>query len=73
MTVITLTTDFGIRDGFAGIVKGVIYNIVPQVKIVDISHTIAAQDIREGTYTLWRAAPFLPDGTIHIYEVISKD
>ena len=73
MTVITFTTDFGIRDGFAGIIKGVIYNIVPQVKIVDISHTIAAQDIREGANTLWRAVPFFPQGTIRIYEVISKD
>lgn len=66
MTVITLTTDFGLRDGFVGIMKGVIYGIAPQVKIVDISHTIAPQDIREGAYTLWRAVPFFPPGTIHI-------
>lgn len=38
MTVITLTTAFGLRDGFVGIMKGVIYGIAPQVKIVDISH-----------------------------------
>lgn len=66
MTVITLTTDFGIRDGFVGIMKGVIYGIAPQVKIVDISHTISPQNVREGMFTLWRAAPFFPPGTIHV-------
>lgn len=69
MTVITLTTDFGLRDGFAGIMKGVIYGIAPQVKIVDISHTISPQDVREGALTLWRATPFFPPGTIHLYVV----
>ena len=69
MTIITLTTDFGIRSGFAGVMKGAIYNIAPQVKIVDISHAIAAQDIHEGAYTLARAVPFFPQGTIHIYVV----
>lgn len=69
MTIITLTTDFGLRDGFAGIMKGVIYGIAPQVKIVDISHTVSPQDIREGALTLWRAAPFFLPGTIHIFVV----
>src|SRR6266498_3122104 len=49
--------------------KGVIYGIAPQVKIVDISHTIAAQDIHEGAFALWRAVSFFPKGTVHIYVV----
>jgi S-adenosylmethionine hydrolase len=69
VTIISLTTDFGIRNGFVGTMKGVIHGIVPNTHIVDISHTIAAQDIREGAYTLWRAAPFFPQETIHIYVV----
>jgi S-adenosylmethionine hydrolase len=69
MTLITLTTDFGLSDGFVGIMKGVIYGIAPRVKIVDISHTIAPQDIHEGAHTLWRAAPFFPPETIHLYVV----
>jgi S-adenosylmethionine hydrolase len=69
VTIITLTTDFGVRDGFAAILKGVIYGIAPNVKLVDISHTIAPQDIREGAYTLARAVPFFPQGTIHVYVV----
>jgi S-adenosylmethionine hydrolase len=44
MTVITLTTDFGFCDGFVGIMKGVIYGIAPQVKIVDISHMVSPQE-----------------------------
>jgi hypothetical protein len=49
--------------------KGVIHGIAPNTHIVDISHTISPQDIREGAYTLWRAVPFFPQGTIHIYVV----
>jgi S-adenosylmethionine hydrolase len=69
MTVITLTTDFGIRDGFVGTMKGVIYSIAPQVKIVDISHAVAPQNIQEGAFALARAARFFPSGTVHIYVV----
>jgi S-adenosylmethionine hydrolase len=69
MPVISLTTDFGIRNGFVGVMKGVIYKIAPDVKIVDISHTIAAQDIREGAFALWRACSFFPNKTVHIFVV----
>jgi S-adenosylmethionine hydrolase len=69
MTIISLTTDFGIRNGFVGVLKGVIYKIAPDVKIVDISHTIAAQNIREGAFALWRAYSFFPNDTVHVYVV----
>jgi S-adenosyl-L-methionine hydrolase (adenosine-forming) len=69
MTIITLTTDFGLRDGFVGIMKGVIYSIAPEAKVVDISHSIAPQNIQEGAFTLARAAPFFPADTIHIFVV----
>ena len=69
MTVITLTTDFGLRSGFAGVMQGVIYNLAPQAKVVDITHFVPPQDIREGCYTLSRAVPFFPKGTIHVYVV----
>jgi S-adenosylmethionine hydrolase len=69
MTIITLTTDFGLRSGFAGVMQGVIYSLAPQVKIVDISHFISPQDIREGAYTLSRTVPFFPKGTVHVYVV----
>ena len=69
MTVITLTTDFGLRSGFAGVMQGVIYGLAPQVRIVEITHFVSPQNIREGGYTLGRAAPFFPEGSIHVYVV----
>ncbi len=69
MTVITLTTDFGLRSGFAGVMQGVIYSLAPQARIVDITHFVSAQDIREGAYTLQRAVPFFPGGAVHVFVV----
>lgn len=66
MTTLSLTTDFGMVNGFVGVMKGVIYGIAPSVKIVDISHLIAPQNVREGAYALWRAAPFFPTGSVHV-------
>jgi len=66
MSIITLTTDFGYRDGFAGTVKGVILGIAPDVQLVDLTHSISPQNILEGALALWRAAPFFPAGTVHL-------
>lgn len=66
MTVLSITTDFGIANGFVGVMKGVIYNIIPDVKIVDISHQISPQNVREGAYTLWRVIPFFPKDSVHV-------
>ena len=66
MPIITLTTDFGLRDGFVGTLKGVILGISPHVQIVDISHAITPQNTLEGAYALLRAFPFFPAGTIHV-------
>jgi S-adenosylmethionine hydrolase len=64
--ILTLTTDFGTKDGFVGTLKGVIWNICPAAKIADISHEISPQNILEGALTLWRAYSFFPPGTIHV-------
>jgi len=66
MTVLSITTDFGITNGFVGVMKGVIYGIAPDVKIVDISQLISAQNVLEGAYTMWRAVPFFPPGSVHV-------
>ena len=66
MTVLSLTTDFGLTNGFVGVMKGVIYGIAPDVKIVDISHLVSAQNVLEGAYALWRAVPFFPPGSVHV-------
>ena len=66
MSVLSLLTDFGIQDGFIGVMKGVIWGICPEVKIADISHQIQPQNIIQGAITLWRVAPFFPEGSIHV-------
>jgi S-adenosylmethionine hydrolase len=66
MTVITLLTDFGLRDGYPGVMKGVIWKIAPQVQIADISHSIKPQNILQASLALSRTAPYFPPGTIHV-------
>lgn len=69
MSFITLLTDFGIRDGAVGLMKGVIWRIAPQAQIADISHTVAAQNLQEAAVVLRFAAPYFPEGTIHVVVV----
>jgi S-adenosyl-L-methionine hydrolase (adenosine-forming) len=69
MAIISLTTDFGIHSGSVGVLKGVIYGIAPDVKIVDISHAITPQDIHEGSLVLWRGYSFFPKNAVHVYVV----
>src|SRR5512137_1476338 len=66
MTVITLLTDFGIRDAYPGVMKGVIWKIAPDVQIADISHSIRPQDIMHGALALARTARYFPPGSIHV-------
>jgi hypothetical protein len=66
MTVLSITTDFGNTNGFVGVMKGVIYGIAPDVKIVDISQLISPQNVLEGAYAMWRAVPFFPPGSVHV-------
>lgn len=66
MTVLSITTDFGITNGFVGVMKGVIYGIAPDVKIVEITQLISPQNVREGAYAMWRAVPFFSPGSVHI-------
>ncbi len=69
MPVITFMTDFGIKDGNVGVMKGVIWGITPDAQISDLSHMVQAQNIREAAYILGRSVPFFPAGTIHIVVV----
>ncbi|MCX7707763.1 MAG: SAM-dependent chlorinase/fluorinase [Anaerolineae bacterium] len=66
MTIITLTTDFGLSDGYVGIMKGVILGIAADVQLVDISHDITPQDVRQGSFVLRNAVSYFPAGTVHL-------
>ena len=69
MPVISLMTDFGIKDGTVGVMKGVIWSICPQAQISDLSHMIQAQNIAEAGFILARSAPYFPAGSIHVVVV----
>lgn len=64
--IITLTTDFGTSDHYAGAMKGVLLSRCPNATLVDISHEIQAFSIYSGAYAIDQAAPFFPSGTVHL-------
>ena len=64
--IITLTTDFGVADGYVGTMKGIILGIAPHARLVDLAHDIAPQNVRQAAYVLYTAYPFFPPGTIHL-------
>jgi len=65
MSIITLTTDYGIKDHFAASVKGRVLSAIPSVRIVDISHCIDLYNIAAASYVLFGAYKNFPKETIH--------
>jgi len=64
--IITLTTDYGTRDAYAGVLKGVILGLAPKVTVVDITHDIEPHNVRHGAFVLRQIWPWYPPGTIHV-------
>lgn len=64
--IITLTTDFGLGSPYVAAMKGVILSINPAARLVDIVHTVAPQNIRQGAVLLAEATTWFPAGTIHV-------
>ena len=64
--MITLTSDFGLKDPYVAEMKGVILTINPQANIIDVTHSIEKFNIREGAFILASAAPYFPKDTIHL-------
>jgi hypothetical protein len=62
-------TDFGLKDGNVGVMKGVIWSFAPQAQIADLSHLIGPQNVREAALILARSAPYFPPGTVHVVVV----
>ena len=63
---LALLTDFGLKDHFVGVMKGVIRGIAPQVSLVDISHQVRPQSVVDGARMLSQAVPYFPAGTVHV-------
>jgi len=70
--LITLTTDFGLKDSYVGVLKGLLYSAIPSVNIVDLSHQITPFNIQEAFYILQSAYSFFPEKTIHLILVDSE-
>jgi S-adenosylmethionine hydrolase len=64
--IITLTTDFGEGSPYVAAMKGAILSINPQVRLLDLTHTVPPQDIRRGAIVLDEVTPLFPTGTLHI-------
>jgi len=64
--IITLTTDFGTSDHLVGTMKGVILNINPAARIVDLNHHVTPFDILDGALSIANAYKFFPPRTIHV-------
>ena len=64
--IISLTTDFGLKDPYVAEMKAVILNICLNAIIVDISHQVEKFNVRMGAYVLASASPYFPEGTINV-------
>jgi S-adenosyl-L-methionine hydrolase (adenosine-forming) len=64
--VISMTTDFGLYDGYVGTMKGVIHTLLPDARVVDISHDVTPQQIHEAAFILYRAYRYFPASAIHL-------
>lgn len=62
--VIALLTDFGLDDGYGGILKGVMLGIAPNAQLIDITHTIAPQQVASGAWILATSYRYFPSGTV---------
>jgi len=64
--LITLTSDFGLKDPYVAQMKGVFLSINPKATLVDLTHSVEKYNIRHGAFMLASAAPFFPKGTVHL-------
>ncbi|RYG47108.1 MAG: hypothetical protein EOO01_15310, partial [Chitinophagaceae bacterium] len=69
MSIITLTSDYGLRDHFVGALKGKIFSEFPEARVIDISHDIDAFNTVEAAYIIEAAYSSFPKGSVHIIGV----
>src|SRR5690242_5702409 len=66
LPLITITTDFGLEDGYVGMMKGVIYSINPAALLVDLTHVVEPQNVAQGAFLLYNAYRHFPPGATHL-------
>lgn len=72
MAIITLTTDFGLKDHYVGSVKGAILKQLPDAAIIDISHQIEKFNIQDAAFILKETYPDFPKNTVHIIGLLTE-
>ena len=66
MKIAVLLTDFTDADGYPAVMKGVMLGLVPDLQIIDLSHSVPHQDVLHAALLLGRSAPFFPAGTVFV-------
>ncbi len=61
---ISFLSDYGLDDEFVGVIKAVVRDLAPHVQVIDLTHSVAAYDVRGGSLALARAVPYVPAGVI---------
>ncbi|HKD99541.1 MAG TPA: SAM-dependent chlorinase/fluorinase, partial [Planctomycetota bacterium] len=64
--ILALLTDFGVRDPYVGVMKGVILAHAPHARLVDLTHEIEAQDVQAAAFALDGAWRYFPEGTVFV-------
>jgi S-adenosylmethionine hydrolase len=67
--VITLMTDFGLRDHYVAAMKGVILSICPEARIIDVTHEVSAYEMTEAAFLLSQTWSYFPRKTVHVVVV----
>lgn len=65
-SLVTLLTDFGLSDAYAGVMKGVILSKAPDARLVDLTHDVPHQAVESGAFLLESAWRYFPPGTVHL-------
>jgi S-adenosylmethionine hydrolase len=65
-SIIVLLTDFGDSSWYIGVMKAVILSIAPDARIIDLSHNVSSQDVREGAFILGNSYSYFPAGSVFV-------
>ncbi len=66
VSTITLTSDFGLKDPYTAVMKGVIISIFPQAIVIDLTHEVTPGVITEAAWILLDSYAYFPHGTVHL-------
>lgn len=66
LPIIALLTDFGLTDSYVGVMKGVMLSICPTAQLIDLTHAIEPQNVRQGAYVLLNTLGYMPPQTIYV-------